>query len=234
MKTTFDLTVIVPFYNEEKYLHESVSRLTEQKFIKEIILVNDASTDKSPEIARTMVKKDKRLNLINLNKNSGKGSAVKEALKKVVTSHVIVHDADLEYNPMDIFDMFNMLIKNSDSLILGSRTLRKRKSQNKYLITYLGNKYLTKLFSFLNNYKLSDIASCYWLIETDKLKKMNINEKGFGIEVEVLSKYIRNGGKVIEVPISYRGRTYADGKKIKIKDGLNILFKIIKFSKILN
>lgn len=234
MKKAFDLTVIVPFYNEEKYIHESISRLIEHKFIKEVILVNDASTDRSLEIVENIIKKDKRLNIINLNKNSGKGNAIKEALKKVETSHIIVHDADLEYDPKDIHKMFNELTQNDDSLILGSRTLEKRENQNRYLITYIGNKYLTKLFSILNNYKLSDIASCYWLIETQKLKKMNITEKGFGIEVEVLSKYIRSGGKVLEIPISYNGRTYEDGKKIRIKDGLNILFKIIKFSKILN
>ena len=234
MKKTFDLTVVVPFYNEEKYFYESISRLIEQKFITEVILVNDASTDGSLEIAKNIIKKDKRLKLKNLNKNSGKGNAVKEALKIVKTSHIIVHDADLEYDPKDIYTMFNVLSLNADSLILGSRTLEKRENQNRYLITYIGNKYLTKLFSFLNNYKLSEIASCYWLIETEKLKKMNITEKGFGIEVEVLSKHIRSGGKIFEVPISYKGRTYEDGKKIRFKDGLNILLKIIKFSKILN
>ena len=122
MKKNFDLTVVVPFYNEEKYFYESISRLIEQKFITEVILVNDASTDGSLEIAKNIIKKDKRLKLINLNKNSGKGNAVKEALKIVKTSHIIVHDADLEYDPKDIYTMFNVLSLNADSLILGSRT----------------------------------------------------------------------------------------------------------------
>lgn len=234
MKENFELTVIVPFYNEEKFFYKSVSELMKQKFITEIILVNDASTDDSLRIANEMLNQDKRLSLINLKKNSGKGNAVKEALKEVQTSHVIVHDADLEYDPKDISLMFNKLSQNKDCLILGSRTLGKRDNQNRYLITYIGNKYLTKLFSIVNNYHLTDIASCYWMIETKTLKKMNLSEKGFGIEVEVLSKYIRSRGKILETPIKYRGRTYEDGKKIRIKDGLNILFKIIKFSKIFN
>ena len=125
--------------------------------------------------------------------------------------------------------MFNVLSLNADSLILGSRTLEKRENQNRYLITYIGNKYLTKLFSFLNNYKLSEIASCYWLIETEKLKKMNITEKGFGIEVEVLSKHIRSGGKIFEVPISYKGRTYSEGKKIGLKDAFVAMYCIFKY-----
>ena len=234
MDESFELTVIVPFYNEENFFYKSVSELIKHKFITKIILVNDASTDDSLRIANEMLNQDKRLSLINLKKNSGKGNAVKEALKEVQTSHVIVHDADLEYDPKDISLMFNKLSQNKDCLILGSRTLGKRDNQNRYLITYIGNKYLTKLFSIINNYHLTDIASCYWMIETKTLKKMNLSEKGFGIEVEVLSKYIRSGGKILETPIKYRGRTYEDGKKIRIKDGLNILFKIIKFSKIFN
>lgn len=107
-----------------------------QKFITEIILVNDASTDDSLRIANEMLNQDKRLSLINLKKNSGKGNAVKEALKEVQTSHVIVHDADLEYDPKDISLMFNKLSKNKDCLILGSRTLGKRDNQNRYLIAY--------------------------------------------------------------------------------------------------
>ena len=173
-------------------------------------------------------------NTLLLESYTGKGGAVSYALKYISTDYVFVHDADLEYFPTDIVEMFALTNYNPDALILGSRTIGNKERKKIYFWTYLGNKLFALLFSLLNNYKVSDIASCYWLIETQKLKKMNISEKGFGIEVEVLSKYIRSGGKVLEIPISYTGRTYEDGKKIRIKDGLNILIKIIKFSKILN
>ena len=88
------------------------------------------------------------------------------------------------------------------------------------------------LFSILNNYKVSDIASCYWLVKVDSLKKINIREKGFAIEVEVLSKFIKNEIEIIEVPIRYQGRSYEDGKKIKLSDGIKIFFKILKYCKI--
>ena len=98
--------------------------------------------------------------------------------------------------------------------------------------TYFGNKILTILFSILNKYKISDIASCYWLVKVDSLKKINIGEQGFAIEVEVLSKFIKNKIDIIEVPIRYEGRSYEDGKKIKLSDGVKIFFKILKYSKL--
>ena len=107
--------------------------------------------------------------------------------------------------------------------------LRRDKSNK---ITYLANKYYSIFFSIINFYKVSDIASCYWLLETELLKQLNIKEKGFAIEVEVLSKYLKLYSNIIEVPISYEGRQYIEGKKIKISDGLNILYKIIIYSKL--
>ena len=133
MKENFELTVIVPFYNEEKFFYKSVSELMKQKFITEIILVNDASTDDSLRIANEMLNQDKRLSLINLKKNSGKGNAVKEALKEVQTSHVIVHDADLEYFPDDIPEMFNQINPDKDCLVLGSRTIGSKERINLYV-----------------------------------------------------------------------------------------------------
>ena len=234
MKEEVSLSVIVPFYNEENYLKDSIQRLIKEESFSSIIMVNDASTDYSLNIANSLLNIDNRLQLISLEQNNGKGNAIKEALKLVNTSHVIVHDADLEYYPKDITRMFNLLLKHQNNLIIGSRTLNKKNVQNRYLITYLGNKYLTKLFCLVNNCNISDIASCYWLINTEILKSMQISEKGFGIEVEVISKYISKHGNILEIPIDYSGRTYSEGKKIKISDGLNILIKIIKFSKLIN
>lgn len=227
----YNLSAIVPFYNEEKFLEASVLRLLETNIFEKIILVNDNSTDKSTEIAEMLCQKYEIINLINLKKQNGKGNAIKVALDNIQTTHLIVHDADLEYFPHDIPDMFDIAKTNPSSLILGSRTIGEKVRNNRYKITYFGNKILTYFFSIINYYKVSDIASCYWLIETDILKKLEIKEKGFAIEVEVLSKFLKTDRKIIEVPISYDGRLFSEGKKIKLKDGIKIFIKIIKYSK---
>ena len=230
----YSLSVIVPFYNEEKYLEESVKRLLNIKICNQILLVDDNSSDKSLEIAKKLKESKNNIELIELKNNQGKGNAIKEAINSINSTHTIVHDADLEYFPEDIISMFELVKEYPESLVIGSRTLEGKERDNKYKITFYANKYFTYLFSILNLTRLSDIASCYWLIDTEILKKINIVEKGFAIEVEVLSKFLRTGRKILEVPISYTGRTYQDGKKIKFLDGIKIFFKILKYSRLAN
>jgi glycosyltransferase involved in cell wall biosynthesis len=232
MSKTLSLGVIVPFYNEEKYLEKSISRLLQLDIVNQIVLVDDFSTDSSYAIAENISNKNSDICLTQTSKNSGKGAAVKKGLDLISTTHVIVHDADLEYFPEDIPEMFNQVDPVEDCLVLGSRTLGTKERTNLYFFTYFGNKVLTILFSILNNRKLSDIASCYWLVKVESLKKINLSEKGFTIEVEVLSKFIENKINIVEVPIKYHARSYADGKKIKFKDGMKILVTIIKYSKV--
>ena len=232
MKDNVSLSVIVPFYNEEKFLEASIKRLLKLDIVKQIILVDDCSEDKSYSIGERLVKQNKNMLITKTSKNIGKGGAVKVGLEKVTSTHVIVHDADLEYFPEDIPEMFEAVSTERDNLILGSRTIGTKKRKNLYFYTYFGNKIFTLLFSILNNYKVSDIASCYWLVKVESLKEMSISEKGFGIEVEVLSKFIKSKIDIIEVPIRYEARSYEDGKKIKLKDGVQIFLKILKYSKI--
>jgi len=229
-----EISVIVPFYNEEKFIEQSVTRLINTNLFKKIILVNDKSSDTSGQIAEKICEKFDFIQLINLDNQKGKGNAIRLGLEYVETSHLIVHDADLEYFPSDIPEMFEVAKSNPTCLVIGSRTIGKKNRNNKYKITYYGNKILTYLFSLINFYTVSDIASCYWLIETEVLKNLDIKEKGFAIEVEVLSKFLLEGKKIYEVPINYDGRLYSEGKKIKLKDGIFIFIKIIKYSKLLS
>ena len=231
IEKNYNLSVIVPFYNEEKYLEESVLRLVDINIYEKIILVNDNSKDKSIEIANMLCQKYEFIQLINIENQSGKGNAIRVALGDIKTTHLIVHDADLEYFPHDIPEMFDIAKTNPSSLVLGSRTIGEKVRNNRYKITYFGNKVLTYFFSIINFYKVSDIASCYWLIESEVLKNLDIKEKGFAIEVEVLSKFLKTQGTIIEVPISYDGRLFSEGKKIKLNDGIKIFIKIIKYSK---
>lgn len=232
--TNKEISVIVPFYNEEKFIEQSISRLIDTNLFKNIILVNDKSSDTSGQIAEKISEQFDFIELINLDNQKGKGNAIKVGLEYVKTSHLIIHDADLEYFPSDIPEMFDAAKKNPSCLVIGSRTIGKKNRNNRYKITYYGNKILTYFFSLINFYKVSDIASCYWLIETEVLKNLDIKEKGFAIEVEVLSKFLQGGSKIFEVPINYDGRLYSEGKKIKLKDGISIFTKIIKYSRLLS
>jgi len=228
----YKISVIVPFLNEEKFLYTSVNRLLDIKLFEKIILVDDGSTDKSNRIAKQLEIDIDSIELITLKKQQGKGNAIKIGLEKVESSHVIVHDADLEYFPSDIPEMFDAAKKNPGCLVLGSRTIRGKERIKKYKINYLANGFFTYFFSLINFYKVSDIASCYWLVEANFLRKINTKEKGFAIEVEVLSKYLRTNSNIIEIPIKYEGRLYSEGKKIKLVDGIKIFIKIFQYSKI--
>ena len=223
------LTVIVPFFNEEKFLKDSVTRLTTLNIFKEIILVDDCSNDSSLEIAKKLSSKFKNIHLISKNQNGGKGSCIAEAKKHLKTSHVIIHDADLEYSPDDIVDMLEQALRNKNSLILGSRFIGNKKRKNVYLRTYLANKVMSLFFSLINFYKISDIATCYKLMPTNFLENIDIKENGFSIEVEILSKFLKYNKSIKEVPISYEGRSYAEGKKIKFSDGLKYIINTLKY-----
>ena len=231
MTTKPSLGVIVPIFNEEKYLEESVGRLLEINAISQIILVDDNSNDGSLEIAKKLEEKNKIIQVLKTTKNLGKGSAVKTGIEILDTDYVVVHDADLEYFPEDIAEMFEVSLQNPNNLILGSRTIGEKERNNLYYFTYLGNKIFSYIFSILNSYKVSDIASCYWLLQVEKLKRIDIQEKGFAIEVEVLSKFLKLGHEINEVPIKYEARSYENGKKIKLKDAVQIFIKIIKYCK---
>ena len=229
MNKNHTLGVIVPIYNEEKYLKESVNRLLKVGIFSQIILVDDNSTDSSFEIANSFSQEHLQIIAIKTNNNEGKGNAVTTGSKKITTDYLIVHDADLEYFPSDIPDLYQESVNYPTSLILGSRVLGDKERTNIYYYTYLGNKIFAKIFSILNRVEISDIASCYWLIKVDQFMRLNIEEKGFAIEVEVLSKFLKTGNQIREVPIKYSARSYQQGKKIKFKDALAILQKIVKY-----
>lgn len=231
MKKTHTLGVVVPIFNEQLYLSESIKRLLKVEIISEIILVDDNSTDSSYEIAQEIESRNSKVKLVKTKLNLGKGNAVNTGATFLNTDYMVVHDADLEYFPEDIKEMYEMSLLFPKSLILGSRVIGDKERKKLYYFTYLGNKLFAIIFSLLNNYKISDIASCYWLLDLRIFKKLQIQENGFAIEVEVLSKFLKSGQEIKEVPIKYEARSYENGKKIKIKDAISIFHKIIKYRK---
>ena len=229
MSKSISLGIIVPIYNEEKFLKKSVSRLLKLEIVDQIVLVDDCSSDNSYSISEELLRSSNKILLTNTLKNEGKGSAVKTGLNLITTTHVIVHDADLEYFPEDIPEMFEVSKKFPNSMILGSRFIGNKDRKNVYLRTSIANKVMSLFFSIVNFYYISDVATCYKLMPADFYKKITLKEKGFSIEIELLSKFLKLNRSIKEVPIKYEGRSYKEGKKIKASDGVNYLLNTIKY-----
>lgn len=225
-----NLTVLVPFYNEEVYLESSINRVLKLDFIQEIIMINDGSTDKSVKIAKRLQEKNpNKIKFLNSSTNNGKGNALNLSRSEILTTHLVIHDADLEYFPSDIEEMFRMAKVFPNSLIIGSRFIGNKLRKNIYLRTLIANKILSFLFSAVYFKRVSDIATCYKLMPTVFFTNNNFEEKSFTIEVELIAKFLNYNSSIKEVPIKYEGRTYEQGKKIKFLDGFKFIYTIFKF-----
>ena len=224
-----NLSVIIPFYNEEVFIKDSIERVLSDDIYEEILLVDDCSTDSSALIAKKYANNNDKIKYIKTEKNGGKGNAINVASKQVNTTHVVIHDADLEYFPKDIGEMYQFAKENPDSLILGSRFIGTKSRKNVYIRTYIANKIMSIFFSFINLHWVTDIATCYKLMPSKFFKEMNIQENGFSIEIEILSKFLKYNRSIIEVPISYKGRSYSEGKKIKLSDGFMYIINTLKY-----
>ena len=226
----YSLDVIVPFFNEEDFLEESVNNLIKTKVYDHIYLVNNNSTDKSKEIALRLVQNNSNITYLETNNEKGKGVGLKKAIENINSSHTVIHDADLEYVPTDLVKMKQISMQNPKSLIIGSRFIGDMQRDNKYRRTIYANKFLSKLFSLVYRSNISDIATCYKLIPTKDLINMNISEKGFSVEIEIIAKYLKiDNANILEIPIKYIGRTFEEGKKISLSDGFQYLFKIFYY-----
>jgi len=224
-----NLCVIIPFFNEKNFLEESLNRILNNDIYDQIILSDDCSSDGSELVAKSFSDKYEKILYISSNENQGKGNALNQAKSLVKTSHVIVHDADLEYFPSDIIEMFNFSKKNPESLILGSRFIGNKERKNVYFRTFIANKVMSMFFSIINFYNVTDVATCYKLMPTSFFKNIDLVEKGFSIEIELLSKYIKINRSIIEVPIKYDGRSYSEGKKIKTSDGFKYILNTLRY-----
>jgi len=224
-----NLSVIVPFFNEEQLLEISVNRLLDSNIFDAIYLIDNNSSDKSYEIGKRLETMNENVKLFQTPSKKGKGVALSFSRKMINSSHVIIHDADLEYFPDDIPQMFDAAKQNPDSLILGTRFNGEKNIKNIYKRTYFANRFMSFFFSFINFYKVSDVATCYKLMPSVFFKNVNFKENGFSIEIELLSKFLKFNRSIIEVPIKYEGRSYSEGKKIKTIDGFKYLFATVKY-----
>jgi len=228
------LSVVIPNYNEENTIERIVHKVIDQKkFINlEIIVVDDFSLDRSREILKKLKSTGKIDNLILQNKNYGKGFAIKTALEKCSGDIIIIQDADLEYDPSDYKTMLSKMKKDKLKCLYGSRVLGKSRYKQKNFISFfrvLANHFLTILTNIIYCQKLTDAHTCYKMIDHNLIKKFELKEKGFAFCPELTAKVSKSKIKIEECEISYKGRTYKEGKKINIFDGLQAIWVLIKY-----
>jgi len=224
------LSVVIPVYNEEKTLSDIVHRVLELRQVLEIIIVDDCSKDRSPEIAQKLAKENSKVRYVRQPKNEGKTAALRTGFAMTRGEIVIVQDADLEYDPSEIPDVIDPIVNGHADVVYGSRFMVKRAARVIYFYHYIANKWLTFFSNMLTNLNMTDVETCYKAFRGSIIRSMVITSRGFGVEIEVTAKIAKLGCAIYEVPISYYGRTYEEGKKIGMKDGLEALWFIVKFN----
>jgi len=224
------LSIVVPAYNEEATLAEIIARLLEVPEAGEIVIVNDCSSDGTRAIADRLAAEHPRIKVAHHPVNAGKTEALKTGFALTTGQIVIVQDADLEYDPAEIGDVIAPIIEGHADVVYGSRFLVRKASRVLYFYHYLANKGLTFLSNLCTNVNMTDVETCYKAFRGDIIRNMTITSTGFGFEIEVTAKIAKLGIAIYEVPISYRGRTYEQGKKIGMKDGIAALWYIFKFN----
>lgn len=224
------LSVVIPVYNEEASLAEVVRKLRAVPHLLEIIIVDDCSTDRSVEIARSLGQADARVRVIQQQKNSGKTAALRAGFAQTQGEIVIVQDADLEYDPAEIPLVIRPILDGHADVVYGSRFLVRRATRVLYFYHYVANKFLTFTSNLFTNLNMTDIETGYKAFRGDIIRNMVIVSSGFGFEVEATAKVAKLRCAIYEVPISYYGRTYEEGKKIGLKDGLLALWLIFRFN----
>ena len=224
------LSVVVPAYNEGATLGAVVEKLLDVPGLLEVIVVDDCSTDATREVALALAAAHGRVRVARHERNRGKTEALRTGFGMTRGEIVIVQDADLEYDPAEIPLVILPIVNDLADVVYGSRFLVRRATRVLYFYHYLGNKFLTFLSNTLTNLNMTDIETGYKAFRGDIIRQMRITSDGFGFEVEVTAKVAKLGCAVYEVPISYYGRTYAEGKKIGLRDGLQALWLILRFN----
>jgi|ERR1043166_1077988 glycosyltransferase involved in cell wall biosynthesis len=224
------LSVVVPVYNEAATLGEVVGKLLRVPCLLEVIIVDDCSTDGTAEAARQLASAHGQVRVIHHERNSGKTAALRTGFALTTGDIVIVQDADLEYDPADIFGVIEPILTGHADVVFGSRFLVRRAARVLYFYHFLANKFLTFLSNALTNLNMTDVETGYKAFRGDIIRNMVIGSRGFGFEVEVAAKIAKLKVAIYEVPISYYGRTYAEGKKVMLSDGLLAIWLVIRFN----
>ena len=230
------LSVLIPVYNEKNTLREAIRRVQRVNVPKEIIVIDDGSRDGSRDILASLDADAKKktdpmneLKVIFKSVNEGKGAAIRSGLAEVTGTVVIVQDADLEYNPLDYPKLLEPIEAGEADVVYGTRFYGGGPHRVLFFWHYVGNQILTLFANILTNLNLSDMEVGYKAFRSDILKKIQIKSNRFGFEPEITVKIAKIGCRIFEVPISYYGRTYKEGKKITWKDGFAALYCLIRY-----
>jgi len=224
------LSVVVPAYNEAATIEAVVQRLLQLPNLLEIVIVDDCSSDKTPAITQRLANEYSQVKIARHQKNAGKTEALKTGFALTRGDVVIVQDADLEYNPDDIPAVIGPILDGTADVVYGSRFLVRRATRVLYFYHYLANKFLTFTSNLFTNLNMTDVETGYKAFRGDLIRNMIITSHGFGFEIEVTAKVAKLRCPIYEVPISYYGRTYEEGKKIGVKDGLQAFWLVFRFN----
>src|SRR5216117_1078018 len=223
------VSVVVPAYNEAETVEMALRRVRSVPLRLEIIVVNDASTDGTREILDKLATAGLVDRVVHHDKNRGKGAAIRSGVAAATGDALVVQDADLEYDPADLPALIKPISEGRADAVYGSR-FQGGPHRVLYFWHYVGNRVLTLLSNMLTNLNLTDLETCYKLVRMDLIKRLPLRSNRFGFEVEITARLAQAHARIWELPISYSGRTYAEGKKITWRDGVAALFHILRYN----
>lgn len=223
------LSIIIPVYNEEKTIAKVIGRTAKARIgiPKEIIVVDDFSQDRTGEILKKI---KSGIKVLRHGKNMGKGAAIRTGMEHASGNIILIQDADLEYDPQEYPKLLKPIIDKKADIVYGSRIDSIRSNLDKmYKLHYIGNLFLTFLTNVLYNVKITDMETGYKVFRKDALNNINLKSKRFDFEPEITAKFLKNGHKIKEVPISFAGREFKEGKKITWIDGIKAAYYLVKY-----
>jgi glycosyltransferase involved in cell wall biosynthesis len=227
------LSIVIPVYNEERWVAALLDRVLAADscgLAKELVVVDDCSTDGTRDILEAYVARHPEIKLVRQDPNRGKGAALRRGFAEASGDLILIQDADLEYDPKEYPGLLAPILDGRADVVLGSRFLG---GPHRVLFYWhsVGNKALTMLSNMFTNLNLTDMETCYKVFRAPLIKGITLEQDRFGFEPEVVSKVARAGARIYEVPISYAGRTYEEGKKISWRDGVKALYCVVRYSR---